>query len=344
MTRTATGRALAACAGILAALVGWELALRPLAGDSRVPPRPRVACDSLDGAVVETRQTDEGIARARYTTCGARLTGNAIVPGAPYVTLLGDSYVAAREVEDHETMGARLEALSRATAHPVNVRQYGWGGASPAQYVLAAPQVLHRWNPSRVVVLLSDDDLGANAVWGMEPRFRQLPGGHFTIDSTPANSSPVAPPTRVAHASALSGAMERRWAMVVARAPELVRRAVGPLDAAPQPLLDERDVPGVPEAVIESLARSYGDRLLIVYVADVRVSGGESASHAEQRLLSACQARQVACMTTRGAMLDARNAGVAVRGFSNTVAGLGHLNASGHDLLARQIWTALDHR
>ena len=327
----------AAVAGVLAALLVWEMVLRPLDGLSRVPPRPRVACDTLGSPVIVTRQTEEGIASSSYTACGARLTGDTVIPGAPFVVILGDSYVAAREVRDEQTMGAALEAISRATALPLNVRQYGWGGASPAQYVLAADAVLRRWAPRRVVVLLSDDDLGANAVWGMPPRFRIAGDGTFAIDS---GDAPGAQPVALS-AFALSGAVQHRWAMIIARAPALVRSAIGPLEAAPQPLLDERDVPGVPDAVVRGLAASFGKRLVIGYVADVRVTGGEEDGRAEQQLVAACAAHEVTCFSTRQAMLRARAHGQAVRGFSNTVAGLGHLNPHGHRLVAEEIWRVI---
>jgi hypothetical protein len=329
------------CAGVLAAFAAWELSLHPIAGQLRVPPRPHVECDSLDAHVIETRQTEEGIALARYSSCGARLTGHATAPSAPYVVLLGDSYVAAREVNDGETMGARLENIARAAKQPVNVRQYGWGGASPAQYVVAANAVLARWHPNRVVVVLSDDDLGANTVAGMPPRLRVLADGRIEIDSAGMADPGVRPAPRLA----LLALIERRWAMIVARAPGIVRQAVGPLDAAPQGLIDEKNLPEIPDVVVRALSGAFGgverSRLLIVYLADVRVTGGEAASLPESRLLQSCAERGVSCLSTRRAMLDARRAGTAVRGFSTTVAGLGHLNAEGHLLVAREIWTAL---
>ena len=336
LSSTNARRAFGACLGVAVAIAGWEVAARLFIGDARLPPRPRVWCDSVASATVESRQSEEGIAVARYSSCGARLTGRSFDATLPTVVILGDSYVAAREVADGETMGARLAAIAADVGKPVNVRQYGWGGASPAQYVVASRDVVRRWNPRDVVVVLSDDDLGANAIAGMPPRLRLASGG-YSIDSTGLTPDAETAPRLLA----IGGALERRWAMIIARSPALVRRAIGPLEAAPVTLLDERDIPEVPTAVVRALAEAYGRRLLLVYVADVRATGGEHETTAESRLLLACKSLRVRCVSTRDAMVSSRTAGTLVRGFSNTVAGLGHLNGAGHALVARIMWQHL---
>src|SRR4051812_21260617 len=115
--------------------------------------------DSIGSPIVSLRQLDEGIAEASFSMGGARLTGNQELSNAPTVVLLGDSYVVAREVGDAQTTGAWIERLARSDGWKVNVRQYGWRGATPAQYIASAPDVIGRWRPEQVVVLLSIDDL-----------------------------------------------------------------------------------------------------------------------------------------------------------------------------------------
>ncbi len=330
-------RVLAAGGGALAALLAWELVLHPFARQLRAPPWPNPACDSVRSPVVATRQFEEGIALARYTACGARLTGSDPLPGAEYVVLLGDSHVAAREVDDDETTGARLESFARAQGRPLNVRQYGWRGAAPPLYVVQAPAVLRRWHPAEVVVLLSEDDLGADLLDGMPPLLRYSSDSQLVLDGGEAVVRDVPAPRLLA----VGSLVERRWTMILARSPAFVRALAGPVDLDVDEHADDRLVPGVPSAVARLLHDAYGDRLLLVYVADVRVTGGDTATTKESLLLRACAEVGTRCVSTREAMLDARRRGVIARGSPTTVLGIGHLNAEGHDLVAREIWRAL---
>src|SRR5438094_5187345 len=90
--RNLTRRGLRILAGVVAALVAMELALRPFS-NVQPPPRPRIAVDSFGAAVVTARQIEEGIGVANYTVTGARLTGHEPIADAPLIVVLGDSYV-----------------------------------------------------------------------------------------------------------------------------------------------------------------------------------------------------------------------------------------------------------
>jgi len=162
---------LASAAGVIAAIAVLEMALRPLAS-ANLPPIAQPGADSAGSSVVTSRQLEEGIAESHYSAAGARLTGNATIVGAASIVILGDSHVMAREVSDRETMGSWIERLARREGHPVNVRQYGWRGASPPQYLLVAPQVIARWHPEQVVVVLDGDDLGPDPLNRHFPRMR----------------------------------------------------------------------------------------------------------------------------------------------------------------------------
>ena len=157
--------------GILTAVASVELGLRPFL-TPQGPPTPRVTLDSVQGDTLVRRQLDEGVSIARFSTGGARLTGNPFLVDAPVVVLLGDSYVVARAVADAATMGSVLERDARAAGLPLNVRQYGWSGASPSRYLLVADSVLRRWNPATVVIALSDNDLDENALHEANPQLR----------------------------------------------------------------------------------------------------------------------------------------------------------------------------
>lgn len=97
-------------------------------------------------------------------------------------------------------------------------------------------------------------------------------------------------------------------------------------------------IAAVPRAAVKALAKAYGPGLLVVYTADVRVTGGERADQGEARLLAACAKQRVRCVSMRQTMLAARREGHVVRGFPTTTLGVGHLNAKGHELVGRAIW------
>ena len=61
----------------------------------------------------------------------------------------------------------------------------------------------------------------------------------------------------------------------------------------------------------------------------------------EERLLKACSEEKVRCISMRSLMLAARRNGFVVRGFSTTTLGVGHLNAIGHELVGRTIWSEI---
>jgi hypothetical protein len=86
------------------------------------------------------------------------------------------------------------------------------------------------------------------------------------------------------------------------------------------------------------LKRAYGDRLAIVYIANVGMRGGESASTLESRLLEECARLNVPCASTRDSMLALRRRHLIVRGFSTTTLGDGHLNSVGHEAVGHAIW------
>lgn len=329
-------RAVSSVAGVLAALVVAEGVLR-LFVTPGLPPLPTVSADTSDGPAIVSRQIEEGIATATFSPAGARLTGATSLPGAPTVVIVGNSYVVAREVSDSNTMGAQLAQIARADGVRLNVRQYGWRGASPARYVQQAPAVLARWNPAAVIVPISDFDLDYRATEGPLPRFRIDSAGNPIVVSDPAGDVQIR-----AGRSVLVTLIERRWTQLLARAPRRFRR----LPATPGALApgrSDRAMPlkMIPDATVSALKAAYGERLVLLYIADVRASGGEHPDEFELRFLAACKADGVVCQSARSAMLERRKQGAIVRGFSTTTLGVGHLNDAGHRLIAQEAWEIL---
>jgi hypothetical protein len=327
-------RGAATLCGVVAGLTLFELGLRPLATPD-LPPVARPAADDLDSPVITTRQLEEGIAESSFSSAGARLTGNPTMEGAPVVVVLGDSHVVAREINDRATMGAWVERLARRDNYFLNVRQYGWRGASPPQYLMVARDVLQRWSPVQIVVILDGDDLGADPLNRRFPRMRI--GNDDAVEIVHGPDS-AADSTASRHRFTLATLSRIRWQRVIERAPKNLRPFVNaPVEArgpAPTPAMIE----AVPRAAVKALAKAYGPGLLVVYTADVRVTGGERADEGEERLLAACLEQHIRCVSMRQTMLAARRKGHVVRGFPTTTLGVGHLNAKGHELVGRAIW------
>ena len=322
--RGAAGTAL----GVVAAACAFEVFLIPLAS-AHSPPIPNIAADSLDGGAITSRELEEGVATSTFSSGGSRRTGRAPLPGAANVVLLGDSYIVAREVPDASTMGAELERLATAAHRPINVRQYGWRGAVPAQYVFVAPDVIRRWNPERVVVVLSDNDLDLPA--------NTIPPGTAPIEKSWRDRSRLVALARrrnfLLRNKAISAIdrWKRRLALNASPSTETPATSVVQPGAPAAPVAD-------PQSIVGELKREYGARLVIVYVATVGIRGGESRSPLESRLLDACARDQVRCVSTRERMLALRERGVIVRGFPTTTLGEGHLNTAGNALMGQIIW------
>jgi hypothetical protein len=329
--------------GVLAALVCVELALRAFITPGALP-LPSIRADSFDDPSIEWRQIDEGIATSHFTVHGARLTGHAPARGGNTAVIIGDSYVVAEQVGDRQTMGARLETLARESGIPLDVRQYGWPGASPAQYLYVAADIRDRWQPSRVFVVLSSNDFDKYGLVQAAPRFRVDTAGRLRIIGDRMAGAAV--PRR---GSRMMKAVRHRWVLIERR---FVRRAaaregrsvalpeifaIAPAELPPDSLELER----APGAVVRALGRAYGPALTVVYLAEAGVRGDSVPDRAEALMLSACAAAAVDCVSTRPAMAAAVRAGKASHGLGIAPLGNGHLNRAGHAVVGRVMWERL---
>lgn len=330
-------------AGVALAVAAAELVFRLFASPGFVPV-PRIAADSFGAPAVAHRQIEEGVATAHFTESGARLTGNPPLRSEPAAVILGDSYVVAEQVADDETMGAALERAARAGGVPLDVRQYGWSGASPAQYLYVADEVRTRWNPRRVFIELADNDLDRNALLLANPRLRIDSTGAVHVIGAPIPTSPSP-----ARRSVLVMLLRHRWSIVsprLPRLPQLERSAVAPVAsqaAAPSRELppDSAELARAPEGVVRALSGAYGERLTLVYIATVPVVGDSSAGPIERRFLDACARHRVDCVSTRDAMIASRSAGHVSHGTGISPLGNGHLNAHGHAVVGGLMWDRL---
>lgn len=328
-------RWLATAAGAALALALCEAGLRQL---SRNPPdRVPVARDTPREPVHERRIYHEGIATAHFSPAHARLTGGEWIPGAPVGVIVGDSHVVAAQVADDETMGAVAERGLRALGVPVNVRQYGRAGSSAPHMLHEAPEIVRRWDPAWVVVVVADGDLDRNALVG-SPRLEIHPDTSWVLRVDPPRPLPAGARGVVRRGYQAATRASALAYMTAVRAGRMIH---GPL--AHHPPLRPTD-PGyavrrlVPLVTVRALRQAYGDRLHVVYLSYAGVTPAKDVAYFEAALLEACRVEGVRCTSMHPAFTRARDAEHRLpRGFANTAPAFGHLNAGGHRMVGEAI-------
>jgi hypothetical protein len=286
---------------VLASEVAFRVFVTP-----GLSPRPDAIADSFDSPTYQRRQIDEGVARSHFSAEGARLTGNSPLRSLPPALVLGDSYVEAEQVSDRHTMGGWLERLARENGVPLDVRQFGWLGASPAQYLLIADDLLKRWTPSHVFIVLSANDFDKDALVFAQPGLRVAEDGTLRTIGEPIRPVSAKPPRGSA-----------------------------------EPLPDSLEYARAPEAIVRALHEAYGSSLTLVYLAEIRLKGDQKAPQLETAFTAACERLRVRCISTREAMLAAYRAGYVGHGAGVAPIGNGHLNVAGHEVLGRIMWAVL---
>lgn len=336
--RGSSSRSLWALAGAVGALLCAEAGLRPLA----TPPIAEWAPLSWPPgpATREVRAFGEGIAVSHFTVTRERSTGAEPDAGPTRLVILGDSYVEAVQVRDDATMGAVVEQELRRSGAGGNVVQYGWSGVDVPQYVAVAPQILTLHKPEAVVIVLTANDLGADLLTA-GARLVRRPDGEWGAVVDPA-----------AHGKGRVRAMADLFArrssllyLLLKRAQEVgVTFGQGGSTPAGGASMQAGGLP-LPERALVALAalkEAYGEKLRILFVANVGIDGLRPATPAEEVVRAACDSLAIRCADTRAAMeADRRDSLRLSRGFLNTEPGEGHINAVGHRLAAQTILTQL---
>jgi len=321
-------------AGVVFALLLAEISLRPWAGQLyRFDVEP-VSADRIKTPTKTVRYYGEGIATSHFSPSRARLTGRAPITGAPWIVIMGDSFVEALQLNDSETMGAVVERLAQAS-DPINVRQYGWPGASPPKYAIEAASVLRLWNPSMVAVIANANGFRTAALdthWTKA----QIRGDNFLIQ-------PVAPdrltlPVRlwfVMRHSALFEMVTSRFVLDIS--PEIpgLHTFHSTAEAAQGTPSNAEILP----MMVRLLKQTYGDRLFLVYAAEPALTSTQPEPE-ETEILLQCRLQGVRCASTgsflRDALLSLQYFG---SGYSNSAPEKGHYNANGHRLVGELIWS-----
>jgi hypothetical protein len=330
--------------GVGMILVLAELVFRPAIGELDPFNARPVREDGPDAPVVTIRDHTEGLATAHLTLSCARLTGVPEVARAPYLLIVGDSFVAAEQVNDNQTMGAQLQRISAAVGKPVNVRQYGWVAAGPAKYIVEAPDLLERWHPAMTTVVLNEDDFYSVSLsdrWAMMQVDDGKPAEVRRVDPGKLNHF-HALAARASQHSALFKALYMRFSLDVwpALHAALTSWQVGASDAR-QGGTDARYSPTMPQIVQASLMglqRAYGPHLELIFAAEPGLQ--DQPDNEEEEFLRQCSVQKIACFSTREAFDRARDSGeFLAAGFCNSRPAAGHYNRHGHQIIAENIWT-----
>lgn len=319
------------------ALIPWSTLLTPF----NVRP---VSEDSLAAPVLTIRSYEEGIATSHFTPSSARLTGQPTIPGAPYVLIVGDSFVAAEQVSDRQTMGAQLQQIAATQGEPINVRQYGWIAAAPSKYILEAPELRAKWNPTLTVVILNADDFVPQALVDGWATMHIADNDKVAISRVdPRAQSKIRPLIAdTASRSALLTALLETYSEGIGPSLRNFVHSLHPPSvqaAAKAPHADSDPTPSMQQIVhasLEGMRRAYGDSLLLLYVSEPRFENIPDPM--EDTLLANCGQMGLDCHSMRGELTAARDScrflGL---GFPNSQPGYGHLNAQGHRLVALEI-------
>ena len=336
----------ATLAGCLAALLAFELGLRPIARIVHYPEgatRPYVE-SRADLPLAEVRQYREGLSVAHLDVDGARVTGGAPEAGRPVGLILGDSNVRALSLEDDEVAAAVVERLARDAGADVHVREYGFSGAAGPTYAALAERLLSDWRPEWVAVVLDAGDLGPAPLVGT-PNWRMAIGPDLTVSLVRVPPYTLSPTRRAAQSWIDRSTLAR---VAVHRMGEILRARERLRTVDEEPAFEEATPEGaelVPRATVRALKAAYGDRLFIVYTPGVPVTEGEYVDPYERPLLDACRSEGVECVSTAEAMrLSQDRDGRLSRGFWNTGPNWGHLNANGHRIVGEAIWSAVSAR
>lgn len=317
--------------GTVVAMVSVETVLHPFYSTLRSSP---VAVPNTilnrDLPMLALRQCIEGCAESHFYADGARATGNVQLRQAPTGLIIGASFVQAKQVVDKDTMGAIVEQALRSRKQ-INVRQYGYDAQSIPTYVGLAPSLLQKWNPCWVVVVMSRVDWSKHpSVWTM----RVSPDGVPRMTLTdPSQSHGIKASVRlIGDGSAVIATLYWRFR-------DLIASSDSPPFGGPATFIAPQSET-VAHDYVAALKYVFGDRLHILYLADVGITGDNDPNDSlrETALLAECARRKVPCVSSRELMTgELKRNYTPARGFGNSIMGEGHLNPAGHRMAASLI-------
>lgn len=358
-------------AGFASALVVWEGILR-LAVESTQGSSDHPALGKIENPGIKL-YSKEGFGRIRLNSLGMR--GDEPTPKQANefrILLLGDSFTRSDEVTDGLTFSDRLQAMfdsGEAVLNPegkpsdisqVTVINAGKPGSSPASHLYAADFHKQTFSPDSIVFQISDHDFTQDI---------QTPKSEFYVESTGddasgnylvrrnesfGSSDPLAQVISEVSPSLMFltqlstlrvGGRNLSSSLSGGADAELDVEDAAPLSA--DTLAEEKSIQAEDAAVVRWVVKSLNQtfpNIVIVFVPSMAYwDAGETSSDPrnaaiEEALKEATAAEGVPLLNMRDDFLaHYSSVGSHVRGFNNTSPGLGHLNPTGHEIVAKRL-------
>jgi lysophospholipase L1-like esterase len=250
------------------------------------------------------------------------------------VIVLGDSHTQALHVNDNEKFVSLAEISLRQDGYHADLHNLGDSGSTIADYVYLAPIIRARYNPKIVVIQISQSDFGQEGFNVNHPNY-------FVADQNGPVSLVHVP--QVVKSLSLASTLQRSFS-IVAYGYIRFEEIVG-LPKQDQParfkngeLID--DTFNTMPAQLNELRSAYdGVSVIIILVPQVpKIEGNTLVTNdaTYEALLRRAQGisewKVIDPLPEFQAMIEQ---GQLPRGFSNTLPGVGHLNASAHRIVGR---------
>ena len=320
--------ALATFCGVLAALGAIEIAMRPL------------SFQIVHRTKYEMHQYLEGTSVSHYFHADPvprwfRDTGNDMIMGAENLLMVGDSYLTARSIPDHATMGSLIESRSRAEGNPLNIVQCDFSSGTAATYAGFADSLMKTWKPKRVIVLLNDTDLGEEVFTNSE---------EYRLKFSPTGAPQIY--KYVEHRKSHKIWLEEDSAVLQTLHPRLDLILMNSAKGSFQRRKIDKDANSllskIPKASVTLLKQAYGEKLIVIFFPEMRMDRHSEPGEPELQLEKECALEDVPFASCRNEFVKLRQKFIYVHGFHNTLPGDGHLNEKGHRVMAEVIWKLLN--
>lgn len=257
------------------------------------------------------------------------------------VLFLGDSFTEALQVYDEHTFARGTAQLLEQEGRAVASINAGRSGASPAGYIELAGWYGDEFSPDVTVVQVSDQDFASDVLNPDRTFFLRAEGDSWRAvrNESFVSANPVI----------------RRlpWVAPVLDVPvlrlgsdTLSKLAAAQRMKAAAPARSTAPVAGPDEELVHwmlsALDERY-DRLVLLYLPTIDYAGDARATTVTERVVLG-QARELGITVVNPRERFAREYGehhVVATGFWNSTPGTGHLNASGHEMVAAELAPAV---
>ncbi len=278
-----------------------------------------------------------------YTAEGYGITSNGenglvvnkvLNPDAFRILFLGDSYVDARHVSDHEKFSEIVERNWN-VAHPempIQSLNLGLGGQNMATYLSFGKNMDTHFQPDLVFVMVSDDD------------FKTIANNPKQLEKVAQGSTePLVEPETYTAIEDFTNRTRFRSFLGKLRAQTYGFLQIG--DTFEGQAGPKKQVPLDPEAVsiqLEALRDIWGDRLVILYRMPIPNLGKGAPVTYEDEVLNEIEKHGIPVINLYQPFLRAYQERKPPHGFNNSVLGQGHCNQYGHQLIAEEMISFLE--